>query len=376
MKRRNILLIIIIGAVVLVAALVSGFVLMQPTAEDILVQTLETLETIDDAHAVVEIEMATVERDESAKIELWGRRGEDGPGAFRLVVLETSNKKAAEAIVVSDGENLWAYAPAEGKVFVGSAEEAKKIMAEKQPYMDNYDKSDHDHPENPNEAIEMLLDYFEVTLSNTELVADTSARLLILNPIPEQMPAEYAAVGGLINLWIDENRSLPLAVEFTGSSFGNGKITVSKLEINKGIDETLFTFDPPEDAEVISFADLAPQTLSLAEAAASAEFELLTPQETPEGATLVDVIEVKGVIVQRFTLPDGGSFSIAQGTSDEFTKPSNETQSVEVRGVSGSLLVGEDGSKVLLTWSEGDLFYSVAGDLTQDQALTIAESLQ
>jgi hypothetical protein len=31
---------------------------------------------------------------------------------------------------------------------------------------------------------------------------------------------------------------------------------------------------------------------------------------------------------------------------------------------------------VLLIWAEGDLFYSIAGDLTTDQALTIAESLQ
>jgi hypothetical protein len=51
-------------------------------------------------------------------------------------------------------------------------------------------------------------------------------------------------------------------------------------------------------------------------------------------------------------------------------------QPVEVRSVSGSLYVAEDGDKVLLTWTEGDLFYTVAGDLTTDQALMIAESLE
>ena len=49
---------------------------------------------------------------------------------------------------------------------------------------------------------------------------------------------------------------------------------------------------------------------------------------TPEGATLVEVLDVRGAIVQRYTLPDGGSFSIAQGQADETPKPSTEEQAV------------------------------------------------
>jgi outer membrane lipoprotein-sorting protein len=374
MNRRNILL--VIGGVVLIAALVSGFVLMQPSAEDILVQTIETLETINDAHAVVEVDVDTVEKDFTATIEVWGRRGENGSSAFRLVVLESSDEKAADAVVVSDGENLWAYAPAEGKVFVGTAEEAREMMADKEPFMGEFDKADFEHPESPVEAVQLLMEYFDVTKLDTVLVADTSARLLKLDPIPEQMPAEYVAVGGFINLWIDENRSVPLSVEYTGSSFGEIKVTVTELEINAGVDEALFTFEVPANAEVISFADLAPQSLSLAEAAAAVDFDFLTPTETPEGATLVDVLEVRGTIVQRYTLPNGGSFSVAQGISDEMAQPSTEKQLIEVRGSSGTIFVADDGSQVLLTWNEGDLFYSIAGDLTTSQALTIAESLQ
>ena len=374
MNRKNILL--VIGGVVLIAALVSGFVLMQPSAEDILVQTIETLETIDNAHAVVEVEIDTVEKDFTATFEIWGRRSDDGPGAFRLVVLESSDEKAADAVVVSDGENLWAYAPAEGKVFVGTAEEAREMMADKEPFMGEFDKADFEHPESPVEAVQLLLEYFDVTKSDTVLVADTSARLLKLDPIPEQMPAEYVAVGGFINLWIDENRSVPLSVEYTGSSFGEIKVTVTELEINAGVDEALFTFEVPANAEVISFADLAPQSLSLAEAAAAVDFEILTPAETPEGATLVDVLEVRGTIVLRYTLPNVGSFSVAQGFSDEMAQPSTEKQLIEVRGASGTIFVAEDGNQVLLTWNEGDLYYSIAGDLTVDQALMIAESLQ
>jgi len=94
----------------------------------------------------------------------------------------------------------------------------------------------------------------------------------------------------------------------------------------------------------------------------------------------VDILEVRGAIIQRYTLPEGGSFTISQGifseTSDEVRTPSTESQSVEVRGTTGQLFEAENGSQVMLTWTEGGLFYSVAGDLTPEQALSMAESLQ
>ena len=50
---RNKNLWIIVGGVLLIAALISGFVLMQPSAQDMLVNTLESAKTINDGHAIV-----------------------------------------------------------------------------------------------------------------------------------------------------------------------------------------------------------------------------------------------------------------------------------------------------------------------------------
>ena len=61
---------IFIGIMILVTALVSGFLLMQPSAEDILVQTLETVKTITDGHAVVAIDVDTIEQDASGNVEV------------------------------------------------------------------------------------------------------------------------------------------------------------------------------------------------------------------------------------------------------------------------------------------------------------------
>lgn len=373
-KKRNIWL--VAGAVILLTAMVSAFVIMQPSAKDILVKTLETSKTIENGHAIVEINVDSPEEKVSAKVEIWGRHDEDGPGAFRLEVLETDKQEAAGAVIVSDGETIWAYSPAQGKVFTGTVEEAKAAMAEKQPMQEEFDMEAYQQPENAEEAVAKLLEYFDASRTGNQEIANSDAYAIELKPIPEQMPAEYTAVGGLINLWIDQNRNVPLAAAYTGGSMGEVRVTALELEINQGVDEALFTFEIPADVEVVGFADMKPESLTLDEASASVEFEFLTPDVVPTGATLVDVLNVRGAIIQRYTLTDGGSFSIAQGQADESPKPSTAEQAVEVRGEAGSLFVSEDGKRVLLTWSEGDVFFYVAGDITADQALEIAESLK
>ena len=373
-KKRYIWL--VAGGVILLAALVSAFVIMQPSASDILTQTLEISKTIEDAHAILNISADSPEEKASATVEVWGRHEEEGPGAFRLEVIETDKEEAVGGVIVSDGETVWAYSPAEGKVFTGTAEEAKAAMEEKQPMGEEFDKEEFEHPENAEEAVEKLLEYFEAQRTGTETIADANAYQLELKPIPEQMPAEYTAVGGLLNLWIDQSRSVPLAVAYTGGSIGEIRITALELEINQGVDGALFSFEIPDGVEVVGFADMKPESLSLDEAAASAEFDFLTPDTVPDGATLIEVFNVKGMIVQQYTLPEGGSFTVAQGQTDEAEKPSTEEQVVEVRGVAGSLFVSEENDKVLLSWTEGEVSFYVGGNLTAEQALEFAESLK
>ena len=373
-KKRNIWL--IAGVVLLLAATVSAFVMMQPTAKDILTKTLETGKTIENGHAVVNINIDSPEEKMSAVVEVWGTHAADGPGAFRLEVLETDKKEAVGMVIVSDGETVWAYSPAKNTVFKGTAEEAKAAMQEKQPMYEKFDMKEVEHPETTEETVEKLLEYFEASRTGTETIADANAHQLELKPIPEQMPAEYTAVGGLVNLWVDQSRNVPLAMSYTGGSMGEVRITALELEINQGVDAALFTFEIPVDVEVVSFADIKPESISLGEAAASAEFDILTPDVVPDGATLVDVLNVKDMIVQQYTLPEGGSFSIAQGKTDEAKYPSTDEQAVDVRGVAGSLFVSEENDKVLLSWTEGEVSFYVAGNLTPAQAFAIAESLK
>jgi hypothetical protein len=251
------------------------------------------------------------------------------------------------------------------------------MLVEKEYTWGEYDQSDFEHPENAEEAVQKLLEFFTVDNISTEdnMVDGNSGHLLELQPIADQMPTEYAAVGGYINLWVDAVRKVPFAFAYTGGSMGEFSATASQIDINPGVEESRFEFEIPEDVEVVKLADLAPKSLSLEEAASTVEFELLTPSEIPGGATLVDILEVRGSIVQRYTLPDGGSFSVAQGVSNDLAEPSTESQIVMVRDVEGKLFVAEGGDKALLTWNEGDVIFTIAGALTPDQALMVAESL-
>ena len=285
---RNKNLWIIIGSVIFVAALISGFVLMQPSAQDILVTSLENTKSITDGHAVVSIQVDTMDKDARGTLEVWAYRTEDGPGGFRVEVLESSEEKAQGAVIVSDGDMLWAYSPKENKVFIGTPEEAKTLMDENGYFSDKFGDFPHpyegeskdsqgEHPENAEQAVQELVEYFNIGKSGTENIAGENADQLKLEPIPDQMPAEYLAVGGFINLWIGQDSSMPLAFEFTGSSLGEGSITIVEYEINSGVDDTLFTFEVPEGAEVVTFADLEPQSLTLEEAGETAEFDFLIP---------------------------------------------------------------------------------------------------
>ena len=320
-KKRN--LWILIGLVILSAVVVSGFVLMQPSAEDILVQMLENDQTITDGHAVVAVDVDSIEQDASGTLEIWAARGEENEaekhhGAFRVEVLEATDEKAQGAVIVSDGEMLWAYSPSENKVFVGTLEEAKTFMEENELMFAEFsqmvegregkhkegsgEEANYEHPESAQEAVEKLQEYVNISKSGTETIAGETANLLKLEPIAEQMPSEYAAIGGLFNMWIGIDSHIPLAVSYTGGSIGEASIIILEFEVNAGVDETLFTFEIPPGAELVTFAELKPESLTLEEAGAAAQFELLVPTETPSEATLVDILEVQGTLVQRYTL--------------------------------------------------------------------------
>jgi len=226
------------------------------------------------------------------------------------------------------------------------------------------------------------LEYFTAERNGNEDVEGAAANKLRLIPDPEQMPEEFRANGGLLYIWLRASDNAPLAVEYADGAVGAGKVTLSRLELAdedhpmpEGIfDESTFTFEIPAGAEVVRLADLEPpEPLTAEEVQNSAA---LLPAYLPAAARLEGINEVRGAIVQRYRLPDGENFTIAQGAASAATAPGENGEPVTVRGGDGLLFSDDDGQRTLLTWSEGDVTFWVGGDLTADEALAIAESLR
>jgi outer membrane lipoprotein-sorting protein len=385
MQTRKRFLSILLALVVLAGTAVAIGAFVIPTAEDLLVQALETSQTITDGHAIVEVSLDTPEKSMSGTAEAWGRldAGPNGEPAFRFEVLTADEADLIGTIAVSNGTQFWLWNPTENVVLTGQFEELYARLAEEmagQEFDHNFEpQGDFDEaeiPETPEEAVAKLLQYFTAERAGSDAIGDTNVNTVRLIPIPEQMPEEVRAAGGLLNVWLRDGDSAPVGIEYVGSALGSGVARATFLEINQGIDDAVFTFTIPEGATVINAADIElPDKDELEEAAAAEpDFDLLTPTTLPNGAMLRETTNIRGAIVERYGLPNGRSFTFAQGRTAVNLTPEEGGESVTVRGVPG-MLYTEDG-RTLLNWSEGEIQYWIGGDLTGEEALAVAESLQ
>ncbi len=384
--KRNRKIFIVLTALLILAGTAVAAIALQPSARDLLVEAATLTETITDGHAIASFEFDAQGEKGSGTVEVWGKlgMGPNGEPAFRAQVLDASLGEFVGITAVTDGYTFWLYHPQHNTVLTGTSDEAAILLAD---YMEGkeFDAPDHDFnkedvPQTAAEAVDKLLTYFTAERQGYANLNGARAIALRLLPIPDQMPAEVRAAGGYVNIWLrPEDRAL-LGAELAQSSAGYGKITATTLDINQGVDAALFTFAIPAGAEVIHITDLElPQkeAVSLDEALAESDMVLLTPATLPEEATLVDTAVIRGAVVQQYRLPGGASFTIAQGpATDRFTPTEGEGTAVTVRGADGLLFASDNANRALLTWTEGDIQFWIGGDLTAEQAVAIAESLQ
>ena len=391
-SRKRFLSVLLALLVLAVSAVAIGAFVI-PSAEDLLVQALETSQTITDGHAGLEVSVDTPEMSMSGTAEAWGRLdvGPNGEPAFRFEVLTADEAELIGTIAVSDGTQFWVWNPTENVVLTGQFEELYVRLAEEMEghefdsdfgpnhgWGEEGEFDEADIPENPEEAVAKLLEYFTVERAGSDAVGDTAVNTVRLIPIPEQMPEEARAAGGLLNVWLRDGDSAPVGIEYVGSALGSGVARATFLELNQGVDDAVFTFTIPEGATVIDAAEIElPDRDELEEATAvEPDFDLLAPTSLPNEATLRETTNVRGAIVEHYGLPNGRSFTIAQGRTAVNLTPEEGGESVTVRGVPGTLYEDAENGRTLLNWSEGEIQYWIGGDLTGDEALAMAESLQ
>jgi outer membrane lipoprotein-sorting protein len=328
------------------------------TAEEIVARMQETVEDTQDAHAVVSASMNVQGIELSATAEVW----EKSPNKVRAEVLEASEPDLVGSIVVSDGQQGWAYEAARNVVRVGSAGEIETPLPEEMLT-------------ELRDVIQAVLDASDVELAGEETVVGREAYKLTLSP-KEDAEQSFFPGGGTATLWVDQEQWIVLKAEYAGGTFGQGSLEVQSFELNPGLSDDLFTFTVPEGATVVDVEAQAPVPLTLDEAREQAGFPLLVPEYVPAGATLIEVFQVEDSFLLRYDHSPEVSFTVIQGPELASPPPLGQAQNVSVRGQSGTAITDEAGGTTFLYWTEGAVTVTVAGRISLDEALQVADSLE
>jgi hypothetical protein len=175
---------------------------------------------------------------------------------------------------------------------------------------------------------------------------------------------------------VDKDQWFILKATYEGSTFGQGTMEVQSFELNPGLPDELFAFDIPDGAEVIEAKSQAPVALTLDEAKAQAGFPLLLPGYVPGGATLIEVYKNGDTIILRYDHSTDVAFAIAQGPELASPPPLGASQEITVRGQVATAISDEAEGNAFLYWTEDGITTTIAGHISLEEALKVAESLQ
>jgi len=181
--------------------------------------------------------------------------------------------------------------------------------------------------------------------------------------------------GGQALLWISKEYWVPLKVEYTSQTLGKGTLAARSLELNTGLSDGIFLFEVPAGAKITQTGGAESQALTLDEARARAEFPLLVPAYLPEGVALVNVFQLGEAIALYYNgfVP----FSIVQSRSEAIAQvpQTGAAQKIALRGTEATLIADEAQGGIFLAWSENGVSVSIAGAISVEEALRVAESL-
>ncbi|MEI7645010.1 MAG: DUF4367 domain-containing protein [Chloroflexales bacterium] len=349
-----------------------------PAADEIVAKMEAARASTQDVHATVGIAFTSPDTTGTMVIEGWMQKLPDAadgrPQArVRAEVREASQADMVGTLLVSDGAQFWLYNPAKNTVVTGTAAELRQQA-----------------PTSPAGATQMLqdvvqkgLDAVDLKVIGEEQVAGKNTWKVTVTPKPET--SSKLNLAGMIagTMWIDEGMALPLKLNVDASDFGSGTVEVRTIELNVGMSADLFSYTPPAGAKIVQAADLAAQMLpkaaTLDEARSSVSFTLREPGYLPAGMAMVEVRVVGTDTVILNYNGGGSSMSLVQSNGDvggDRTPPAgSNTQQVTVRGQPATLITSE-GQGSLLRWEEGGIRTVIAGTLSGNEAVKVAEGLR
>jgi outer membrane lipoprotein-sorting protein len=339
----------------------------------------------------------------SATLKVW----KESPDKARVEVDSSTIPGAKGATLVHDGQKVYAYDLNRNTLYTATPDKMlDRAPDELKAMLQGADIE---------AELDKLINAANITLAGSEQIAGIDAYKLDITPKPDAAdllglpPAVKMQAGVLIKdlkaqLWVDQDRWIPLKVVVEHPSVGTFTATMSQMELNKPIEASRFVLQVPSDAKTVDLDamhdQMKPQALTLPQARdrASAEgWTLLEPSYVPDNATLIEVRAMpaqgsdnaKGSgIILNYSSPSA-DFSLIQGKSkyegmlgDGFSgingRGSDAFKEVEVRGVKAMAFSPQGSNWTAIAWQEKDsgMWVAIHGKLTVDETLKIAEGLK
>jgi len=359
--------VLVLSSLILVVSLLLGGCGQRITAEQIVAKMRETAESTVDAHAVVKVDMNAMGIDMSVTAEVW----EKSPNSVRAEVIDSSRSELKGMTLVTDGQQASFYDPAHNQVEVGAAGEMDLPLPQEML-------------SSMQGVIQQVLDASNVELVGEEPVAGHDAYKLTFSP-KDGSDQEVFPGNGVATVWVDQERWITLKATYEASSLGQGTIEVLSYELNPGVPDSRFHLEIPEGAKVfeVQANETVPLTLDEARAQAAADgYLLLAPGYVPEGVTLIEVFKTGGTIILRYDHSPQVSFTVMQGyelpEGYELSHLSllGQPKETMVRGQQATVIAEAASGNTFLYWTENGTAMAVAGSISLEEAIKVAESLQ
>lgn len=340
----------------------------------------------------------------SATLKYW----QQTPDKVRVEVVSSSIPGAKDAVLVYDGQKVYALDAANNTVYTATPSKfADKIPDQLKALMANMDVDT---------TVDKIISASDITLAGTEQVGGIDAYKLTATPKADAasllgLPQQYQMQAGVLikdlhaTLWVEKDNWVPLKLTLEHPNLGSFTYAVSNLQLNKTIDAATFVLQAPAGAKTVDLDQKAeasqPKQTTLPAAsdyATSQGWTLLQPSYLPAGATLVGVTQLQKALGGGVTLsyssadtdltiteahPSNASAltgKMLEGLGDNFSgvQDPSATTAVTVRGVQAKAFSPAGAGWTSLIWQDKgtNLWIAIRGKITVNEAVKIAEGLK
>jgi outer membrane lipoprotein-sorting protein len=338
--------------------------------QELLTKAGQNLRTAKTLHAIFDITIVGTAVNGTVSTEVWNV----SPDKSRTVVLQSTIKQfSTGSITVSNGKQVWQYDHAKKVVYTGQVSNNTGTPTA---------GTGRDQTQFIMNIVQSVFTHSNATLvsSSASINGHDAYDIQVTSPASAQSSSTGSGSGNFNyngDVYIDKASMLPLQVKLAIQGFGQVTLGLPTLVLNQPVDNSLFIFVPPTGVQVLPFpktttSDTGAITLEQAQQQAGYHLLSIPSSHTEYQLQGVDALGAPGNQIFTLNFAKGNTtFAISEGKSLANLPVSG--QQVSVRGTTATLSLS--GNTITLTWTEKGVGMQIAGNVSKDELLTIANLL-